>query len=130
LDANPASDAKPNPALRDPRITRDVLHDMRMPPYMRDSDATPLSLTRRQYQFLMKVLKRLESPGASDLVPVTAVAGKTAAAPRLMTRVREHVQQVVERRSLGVAEGAGKETKPAKRVGTSPKSGVKSRKKK
>ena len=33
------------PRERDPRVLRDGLHDMRMPPYMRDSDAAPLSLT-------------------------------------------------------------------------------------
>jgi hypothetical protein len=38
---------------RDPRIPRDAAHDMRMPPYMRDSDGTALSLTWRQYRQLM-----------------------------------------------------------------------------
>jgi hypothetical protein len=28
-----------------------------MPPYMRDSDALPLSITRRQYQVLMELLR-------------------------------------------------------------------------
>ena len=28
----------PNPRFRDPRVARDSLHDMRMPPFMRDSD--------------------------------------------------------------------------------------------
>ena len=35
------------------------LHDMRMPPYMRDSDASPLSLTRRQYVQLMSLVDHL-----------------------------------------------------------------------
>jgi hypothetical protein len=38
LEANPV----PQPMHRDPRIVRDRLHDMRMPPYMLDSDATAL----------------------------------------------------------------------------------------
>jgi hypothetical protein len=48
--------ATPNPSFRDPRLTRDQLHDMRMPPYMRDSDALPLSITRRQYEVLIELL--------------------------------------------------------------------------
>jgi hypothetical protein len=123
LAANPVQEATPDPAHRDPRILRDVLHDMRMPPYMRDSDATPLSLTRRQYEFLMDVLKRLESPGADDLAPVTAAAKKAGAAPRLFTRVRQHVQQVVDRRADSVSgakpaqgsrKGKSAAAKPAK----------------
>jgi hypothetical protein len=57
---NPDPDAKPNPRHRDPRIKRDLLYDMRMPPYMRDSDESPLSLTRRQYREFMALLDRLQ----------------------------------------------------------------------
>jgi hypothetical protein len=42
----------PNPAFRDPRVFRDQLHDMRMPPYMRDANLQPLSISRRQYNDL------------------------------------------------------------------------------
>jgi len=35
------------------------VHDMRMPPYMRDSDASPLSLTRRQYVQMMGLVDSL-----------------------------------------------------------------------
>ncbi len=106
LQANPAEDAKPDPSRRDPRIVRDTLHDMRMPPYMRDSDATALSLTRRQYQFLLDVLGRLESPAAGDLASVAAVPrGKRPPPAHLLTRVREHVQRVAERR--GRPSGGG-----------------------
>jgi len=49
----------PNPEFRDPRVVRDSLQDMRMPPYMRDSDENPLSLTWRQYDLLMKLLQHL-----------------------------------------------------------------------
>jgi len=38
------------------------VHDMRMPPYMRDSDASPLSLTRRQYIQLMGLVDHLAGP--------------------------------------------------------------------
>jgi hypothetical protein len=46
----------PSADFRDPRVDRDQLHDMRMPPYMRDSDALPLSITRRQYDALIKLV--------------------------------------------------------------------------
>jgi hypothetical protein len=61
------ADSKPNPAFRDPRVPRDCLHDMRMPPYLRDSDALPLSITVRQYDALMKLLRI--SPGHSAASP-------------------------------------------------------------
>ncbi|HTN84333.1 MAG TPA: hypothetical protein VL242_11625, partial [Sorangium sp.] len=51
----------PDPRFRDPRIRRDTAHDMRMPPYMRDSDATALSLTHRQYAELMSYVEALQS---------------------------------------------------------------------
>jgi hypothetical protein len=38
---------------RDPRVKRDRAHDMRMPPYMRDSDYAALALTPRQYDLLI-----------------------------------------------------------------------------
>jgi hypothetical protein len=40
------------------------LHDMRMPPYMRDSDASPLSISRRQYVQLMSLVDHLAAGGA------------------------------------------------------------------
>ena len=56
----------PNPAFRDPRVLRDLLHDMRMPPYMRDAYYVPLSLTRRQYHMMIGFLDLLaeEQQGA------------------------------------------------------------------
>jgi hypothetical protein len=57
--------AKRRSGFRDPRVERDWLHDMRMPPYMRDSDANPLSITRRQYDVLMELLnkaRQMKSP--------------------------------------------------------------------
>jgi hypothetical protein len=49
----------PNPEFRDPRVARDGLHDMRMPPYMRDSDENALSLNWRDYDALMRLLDLL-----------------------------------------------------------------------
>jgi hypothetical protein len=46
--------------FRDPRVDGDTQYDMRMPPYMRDSDDTPLSLTWRQYHALMDFIDALE----------------------------------------------------------------------
>ena len=53
-DENPGPD--PHPAFRDPRVQRDLQHDMRMPPYMRDAYWVPLSLTRRQYRMMLSFL--------------------------------------------------------------------------
>jgi hypothetical protein len=53
--------------FRDPRNDRDGLHDMRMPPYMRDSDQNSLSITFRQYNAL-KELMALEKKGRKGLI--------------------------------------------------------------
>jgi hypothetical protein len=47
--------------FRDPRNDRDTYHDMRMPPYMRDSDQNPLSITRRQYDALLQFIASLKN---------------------------------------------------------------------
>ncbi len=81
--ANPPKDA----GRRDPRIVRDTLHDMRMPPYMRDSDATAMSLTRRQYNLLMRLVAALQvTPGAAP------------GSEPLPTLTNAHVTKVLERR--------------------------------
>jgi hypothetical protein len=49
----------PDPNFRDPRVVRDLMHDMRMPPYMRDAYYVPLSLTRRQYRMMIDFLELL-----------------------------------------------------------------------
>jgi hypothetical protein len=66
FDAAPT--AEPNPNFRDPRVARDGLHDMRMPPYMRDSDENPLALTWRDYRRLMDFLDLLDSKDAAPAV--------------------------------------------------------------
>jgi hypothetical protein len=59
-DLHPRPDPKKDIGkLRDPRVDRDMLHDMRMPPYLRDSDYSPLSITYRQYRALMDFIDRL-----------------------------------------------------------------------
>lgn len=77
-ELGPAVGAGDGPATthRDPRIDRDRAHDMRMPPYMRDDTASALSLTRRQYIEILRLIDALE------LAKVRAIAGKpgTAAA--------------------------------------------------
>lgn len=73
---------------RDPRVLRDGLHDMRMPSYMRDSDALPLSLSRRQYAAVLEVLERL-GPVAHGL--------KASGGQPLATPVERHVARVVAR---------------------------------
>jgi hypothetical protein len=87
LTSNPAAGAKPNPLHRDPRITRDTLHDMRMPPYMRDSDATALSLTRRQYNLLLDLVDSLQIK-----------RGVSAASQPLPTATNAHMARVLARR--------------------------------
>jgi hypothetical protein len=43
--------------FRNPRNPRHLRHDMRMPPFMRDSDASALSITYRQYAALMALIE-------------------------------------------------------------------------
>ena len=54
---------------RDPRATLDQTYDMRMPPYMRHSMGVPLSVTRRQYDLLMKYLEKLEDEWKDTVQP-------------------------------------------------------------
>jgi len=89
---------RPDPDQRDPRILRDGVHDMRMPPYMRDSDANPLSLNRRQYEFLMQTLDRLQRPGKAD------------AAAMAFTPTQNHVSRVALRRTDAGASSLENET--------------------
>jgi hypothetical protein len=86
------SEDKPNPEQRDPRNNRDQQPDMRMPPYMLDSDATPLSLNRRQYEFLLQTLERLQP--SRDRGALAA-----GAAPPDFNLAHDHVMRVVKRLS-------------------------------
>jgi len=59
LSTEPKAD--PDPNYRDPRVFRDQLSDMRMPPYMRDASLQALSLSWRQYHLLIGVIEYLRS---------------------------------------------------------------------
>lgn len=61
-DYEPRPGPIPHPRHRDPRVRRDTMQDMRMPPYMRDSDQTPMSLTYRQYHAVLDFLELLQRP--------------------------------------------------------------------
>ena len=69
---------------RDPRQPRDQQHDMRMPPYMRDADAFPLSLNWRQYREVMALIDRLSELSDEELADLSPV--------------RRHVAEVWRRR--------------------------------
>lgn len=101
LTATADADSAPDPDFRDPRRTRDRMHDMRMPPYMRDEIFTALGLSHRQYTELMTYvgvvaaeLERAERErdagdgGATDAAPVADLVADAAPALRAML-VRE-----------------------------------------
>jgi hypothetical protein len=67
--------------FRDPRVDRDGYHDMRMPPYMRDSDQSSLSITYRQYHALMDLLDRIAVAAPKTAVKAAKVRAALAAAP-------------------------------------------------
>jgi hypothetical protein len=98
LAENPAASATPDPDRRDPRISRDRAHDMRMPPYMRDSDASALSLTRRQYLQIKALLDFLETPKAAPAA-AAALAKDVAAAPAYELPIRRRVRAFIARES-------------------------------
>jgi len=64
-----ASSDMPVAEHRDPRLERDLAHDMRMPPYMRDELAAALSLTRRQYLEVMRYVAVLADRGRTETAP-------------------------------------------------------------
>jgi hypothetical protein len=69
---------------RDSRQPRDQQHDMRMPPYMRDADAFPLSLSWRQYREVMALIDRLSKLSDEEVARLSPV--------------RRHVAEVWRRR--------------------------------
>jgi len=86
-EAMPASDH------RDPRVARDGTHDMRMPPYMRDSDATALSLLRRQY---LEVLALVDYLAAKTPKAVTLARSMTHDEVGKLVRLPEEPATVLE----------------------------------
>jgi hypothetical protein len=77
LEAVVRSTDAPAPTHRDPRIDRDLAHDMRMPPYMRDEMASALSLTRRQYVEILRLIDALEAAKPTALAPMAAAEVQT-----------------------------------------------------
>lgn len=64
--------------LRRPWDAEAHLYDMRMPAYMRDSDATPLALTRRQYRQVTDLIDGLAQVRPLELaVPAPARRGRS-----------------------------------------------------
>ncbi|MFB9267252.1 hypothetical protein ACFFWD_29525 [Bradyrhizobium erythrophlei] len=65
--------AEADPHFRDPRVFRDQLHDMRMPPYMRDANLQPLSLSWRQYHLLIGLIAYLRSTAPPECSEASAI---------------------------------------------------------
>lgn len=91
LQPEVVSDQAPSPGFRDPRLARDLAHDMRMPPYMRDEMATALGLMRRQYEELMAYVRAAGPPAAEGLVdaPAANVADRLPVRRRVRRRLDE-----------------------------------------
>lgn len=70
----------PHPLFRDPRVQRDLQHDMRMPPYMRDAYWVPLSLTRRQYRMMIDFLDLLAAQDGDEVMQTSAQPASNAGA--------------------------------------------------
>lgn len=81
-----------SPRERDVRVLRDQLHDMRMPPYMRDEEASPLSLTWRQHREIMALIDRLSKLDDAEFAAISPV--------------RQHVARVVARRRAAGVDGS------------------------
>lgn len=81
---------------RDPRQARDAQHDMRMPPYMRDADAFPLSLSWRQYREVIALIDRISTMGADEFASISPL--------------RQHLNRVVRRRRDAAAAAPGTPT--------------------
>jgi hypothetical protein len=104
LEVNPGP--VPNPRHRDPRVVRDQLHDMRMPPYIRDSDNTAMSLSWRQYHELMDLIEFLSrSPTPGEAHPASLRRGPLARKiTQLANRVRASVPTTSQPRGAGDAQ--------------------------
>ena len=82
------------PVERDPRQPRDGQHDMRMPPYMRDADAFPLSLSWRQYREVMALIDTLSELTDEEIASLSPV--------------RRHVAEVGRRRKEAAKSSPGR----------------------
>ncbi len=106
LSENPTPTATPDPEHRDPRINRDRAHDMRMPPYMRDSDASALSLSRRQYLQVKALLDFLATPPAAA-ADVSRGATATGRELPIRRRVREFIANQARLAASDAPSGPG-----------------------
>ncbi|MGH4025805.1 MAG: hypothetical protein ACRDRV_14610, partial [Pseudonocardiaceae bacterium] len=90
-------DQEPAPDFRDPRIFRDQMHDMRMPPYMRDELAGALGLTRHQYLTLMTYVDAIATAAADAAAaqPSAAAVEESPGLAATLSRMpfRRRVQQ-------------------------------------
>jgi hypothetical protein len=98
--------------FRDPRVERHTQHDMRMPPYMLDSDANPLSLTWRQYHLLMALVDRLAVPPPPPGGPASDAAPAHGAAMTPAARLPQAPTQPVAAARIGVFDHVLKQRKP------------------
>ncbi|MCA1677360.1 MAG: hypothetical protein LC799_36000, partial [Actinobacteria bacterium] len=96
-------DQTPNPDFRDPRIFRDQMHDMRMPPYMRDELASALGLTRHQYLTLMAYVDAVAAAVATAVAavgPADAESGQPSAAAEQGRRLAATLSRMPFRRRV------------------------------
>jgi hypothetical protein len=89
---------------RDPRIERDLMHDMRMPPYMRDEMARALSLTRRQYIEVLRLIDALETKRPQAAGPLASAAAPSLKAVSVAgedSELRQRIRAVLARAHRG-----------------------------
>jgi hypothetical protein len=105
----------PNKEFRDPRVPRDSRHDMRMPPYLRDSDFNPLSLTYRQYQTLknfMTLLQKLPNVAGRPDSPIARRTVEVAERlEKIAPEVKEWEREVSNGRKQEVSNGGTQHSK-------------------
>jgi hypothetical protein len=87
---------------------------MRMPPYMRDSDATALSLTWRQYHQVLALIDRLEEQYRAAAAAAGLPADATAM--REVLAMREGRVAVAEGRAAAATPGPVVESPIRRRV--------------
>jgi hypothetical protein len=98
------------PRERDPRVARDGLQDMRMPPYMRDSDGAPLSLTWRQYRAVIEFIARVEAAKPEERAKLSPALRHMA---QVIARRGSKATRTPARPPRGSARRAAKKRKPS-----------------
>jgi len=100
---------KPNDRFRDPRIDRDTQYDMRMPPFMRDSDASAMSITHSQYDELMHLVDLLEAKQKSfarTIAAATDLKANVAPPIHVDTPIRRRVTEFIHSQETVKAQAA------------------------